>query len=68
MNHEGYQDQTAERAIAYTAKVSRAAQLDRPPQEVSDLVHVIRDVARCCGYEITNRIYLKDRKTGKEWR
>lgn len=68
MNNEGYQDQTAERAIAYASHTSRSPQPDRTPQEVTDLVHVLKDMARCCGYDISNRIYLRDRKTGKEWR
>lgn len=59
MNSEGYSDPTADRAV------KRA---DRPPQRVIDAIHVMRAVADVYGYDITNRIHLKDRKSGREYK
>ena len=46
MNPEGYQDRTAENAIAH------AARNERPPQIVTDLVHALRREAHRWGFEI----------------
>ena len=37
------------------------------PQDVIDLVHMMRALASICGYDITSRIHFRDRKTGREW-
>jgi hypothetical protein len=58
MNYEGFSDPTAEKAI-------NAA--DRTPQDVIDLVHMMRALASICGYDIASRIHFRDRKTGREW-
>lgn len=57
MNHEGYKDPTAERAI-------RAA--NKQPKYVRDVIHVLRVVASLVGFRITE-LRLEDRKTGKEY-
>lgn len=62
MNPEGYQDRTAENAIAH------AARNERPPQIVTDLVHALRRETHRWGFEIEGRITLRDVETGKEWR
>ena len=59
MNAEGYQDPTADKAI------KRA---DKPPEQVSELIRTIKAVAALAGYEITNRIHLKDQKTGRKYK
>lgn len=59
MNHEGYKDPTAENAI----KAATA-----PPEELKRAIKILKAVAKVYGYEITNRIILKDLKTGEEWR
>lgn len=59
MNAEGYQDPTADKAI------KRA---DKPPEQVSELIRTIKAVAALAGYEITNRIQLKDLKTGRTYK
>ena len=58
MNQEGYSDPTADKAVW---------EADKPPQEILDLVYVMRKMAGICGYDITSRIHFRDRKTGKEW-
>ena len=51
MNAEGYPDPTADKAI------KRA---DKAPEQVSELIRTIKAVAALAGYDITNRIHLKD--------
>ncbi|PNH18665.1 hypothetical protein B6K86_08695 [Lachnospiraceae bacterium] len=59
MNVEGYQDPTAEQAVRGASKA---------PEQVSELIRTFKAVAALAGYEITNRIYLKDQKTGRTYR
>lgn len=56
MNAEGYPDPTADKAI------KRA---DKAPEQVSELIRTIKAVAALAGYEITNRVQMKNRKTGR---
>lgn len=58
-NSEGYSDPTAGQAIT---------EADTPPKTVSELVKAFKSIAGLAGYEITNRIWLKDKETGREWR
>lgn len=58
-NSSGKADPTA-----YTA--TRPIQEDE--QRVSDLVHVIRYVAKNAGFEIINRIEFRDRRSGRIYR
>lgn len=57
-NAESYPDPTASKAIH---------EADRAPDQISQVVHLMRDIASLAGLEITNRIHLRDRATGKEW-
>lgn len=41
---------------------------DRPPGEVTKLVRLLKYIADWNGFEITGRIWLRDRKTGREYR
>ena len=59
MNREGYKDPTADRAIR---------EADKVPERVSDLIHIIKKLVEICDCEVTGRIWLKDKKTGKEYR
>lgn len=59
MNAEGYKDPTAERACA---------EADRAPDDVVALVHLMRSLAALHGYELEGWVWLKDKKTGREWR
>lgn len=58
MNAEGYKDPTADNAI------KRA---DKAPERVAELVRVLKATAALAGYDITNRIHLKDQKTGRRY-
>lgn len=56
MNAEGYPDPTADKAIR---------RADKAPEKVSELIRTIKAVAALAGYEITNRVQMKNRKTGR---
>ena len=58
-NGEGYRDPTASDAIR---------EADQPPKHVKAAVSRMKMIARWHGLEVTNRIWLKDTKTGREWR
>lgn len=62
-NKEGYNDPTAYAAIS---KIQR----DEIEQQrrVSELVHVLKFIIDKSGFELTARIELRDKKTGKEYR
>ena len=58
-NGEGYMDLTAAAAIK---------EADRHLEEVSRLVKLLKYLAEWGGFEVTNRIWLRDKKTGREYR
>lgn len=58
-NGEGYVDPTAAAAIK---------EADRHPEEVSRLVKLLKYLADWNGFEIANRVWLRDKKTGREYR
>lgn len=53
-NGSGCRDAVAEEAIR---------KADRAPQEISELVDVIKKIAKAYGYDIAGRIAFQDRKT-----
>lgn len=58
-NKEGYTDKTAGDAI-------KAA--DAQPENVTWLINTIRQLAHLLGYEVVDRIIIRDKDTGREWR
>lgn len=58
-NKEGYPDPTASTAI-------RAA--DRQPEKVTRVIELMKYIAEWSGFEVTNRIWLRDKETGREHR
>lgn len=58
-NGEGYHDRTAGEAIK---------EADRPPEKVTRAVTLIKYIADWCGLEITHRVWLRDKETGREYR
>ncbi len=63
LNAEGYHDPTAYEGLKPIIKDESKRQ-----QRVSDFVDLMKRFANMCGYEIMNRVVLKDLKTGKEYR
>ena len=62
-NSEGYYDPTAYEGLKPIIKEDAERQ-----KRVSDFVDLMKRFANMCGYEILNRVALKDKKTGKEYR
>lgn len=63
-NSEDYADPTAFAAISSVTREENA-ELD---SRVNFLIKVIKFIADGAGFDITNRIELRDRKTGKEFK
>jgi hypothetical protein len=59
-NHEGYADPTAFNALKNICKEESDQQ-----KRVSDLVSVLKYVIDAAGFDLMNRIELRDRSTGK---
>lgn len=62
-NSEGYNDPTAHDAMTKVLSEERE-QLRR----VNMVISVIKSVVELAGFELTARIVLRDRKTGREYR
>lgn len=59
MNSEGYKDETAERAIRHATQT---------PDDVMQVIRMMKAVASVAGFDVIGRIQLKDRASGKEFR
>jgi hypothetical protein len=62
-NSEGYHDPTAYEALKPIIKDDSIQQ-----KRVNDLVFVLKYIIDKAGFELSNRVALKDKKTGKEYR
>lgn len=62
-NGEGYYDPTT-----FYGMKSMVSEESKEAKKVHRLVNQLKDLAESEGYEITNRIVLKDKKSGKEFR
>lgn len=62
-NSEGYYDPTAYEGLKPIIKEEAAQQ-----KRVSELVQVVKYIIDKAGFEMLNRVALKDKKTGKEYR
>lgn len=58
-NGEGYPDPTASEAIS---------EVDKPPERVMTAIRRIKTVADSYGFEVSGRIWLRDKTTGREYR
>lgn len=63
-NHEHYADPTAGRAFDLIAAEEREEVMNR----IKALLKIIRPAAEMAGFEIVDRIVLRDKATGKEYR
>ncbi|MDD5851594.1 MAG: hypothetical protein PUC87_05530 [Galactobacillus timonensis] len=59
MNGEKYPDPTADIAVRNA---------DRIPDNIAEVIRLMKSVASLAGLDVTNRIHLRDRATGKEWK
>ena len=62
-NCEGYADPTASVAIGHVSREESDAD-----KRAYDLVKVLKFIIRSCGFELTERIQLKDTKSGREYK
>lgn len=59
MNAECYKDPTAEQAIHNAM---------RAPSDVMQVINMMKAIAGVAGFDVVERIHLRDRTTGKEWK
>lgn len=62
-NSEGYPDKTAGQALKRVSAEER-----KHDGEVSTLITMLKQIISLAGFELTSRIELKDRQTGKEYK
>lgn len=63
-NSEGYKDPTAGTAYENIRKEERKKEAERTAA-ISALIPIMKQVAALAGFDITERIVLRDRETGK---
>lgn len=64
-NQEGYMDLTRHDAVE---NITREEREKRERARVTKLVHTVFYICNIAGFDVVDRIVLKDRKTGKVWR
>ena len=62
-NSEGYLDPTASAAISQVSREKSEAE-----KRVHDLVKVLKYIINAAGFELSERVQLKDKKTGREYK
>lgn len=62
-NIEGYADPTASCAIGEVSKIESYAD-----KRAHDLVKVLKFIIRTAGFELVDRIHIKDTKTGRDYK
>lgn len=58
VNGSGVRDPVAAKAIR---------EADRPPEDLSRAIRLMKFAADCLGFEVGERIVLIDKKTGRRW-
>ena len=59
VNGSGVRDPVAAKAIR---------EADRPPEDLSRAIRLMKIAADCLGFEVVGRIVLRDAETGRGWR
>lgn len=62
-NKEGYADHTAYEGLKPVIREDEEQQ-----KRLNNLIFVLKYIIRLAGFELLNRIELKDRKSGREYR
>lgn len=62
-NAEGYTDPTAHDAISKVVREENDRQ-----RRVSVVIGILKNAADLAGFDLVNRVVLRDRKTGREYR
>lgn len=66
-NKEGYPDPTAGEAIGMLAKEEKREERERNAA-VTSLITMLKQIISLAGFELVERIVLRDKETGKEYR
>ena len=67
-NKEGYPDPTAYKAITKADDDLAWGRMQDSEERFKKLLHVIKDICKLSGFELEERVVLKDVRTGKVWR
>lgn len=67
-NKEGYPDPTAYKAITKADADLVEERLSDAEERFKKLLYIIKDICKLTGFELEERIVLKDTKTGRVWR
>ena len=62
-NSEGYADPTASEGLKPIIREDEEQQ-----RRLNNLIFVLKYIIRLAGYDLLNRVELKDKKTGREYR
>lgn len=70
-NIEGYADPTATIAVGRVAKEEHEhteSEIHESEKRAYDLIKVLKYIIKAAGFELTERVQLKDTKTGRVYR
>lgn len=70
-NQEGYADPTATIAVGRVAKEEREhteLEIHESEKRAYDLIKVLKYIIKSAGFELTERVQVKDTKTGRVYR
>lgn len=68
-NQEGYADPTATIAVGRVSKEEREqVECEAADKRACDLIKVLKYIIKGAGFELTERVQVKDTKTGRVYR
>lgn len=67
-NSEGYKDLTAGQAIANVTRQHKEKLLKEDEERKSKLINVVKMLIELNDFELVNRIHVKSKTTGKEYK
>lgn len=68
-NQEGYADPTATIAVGrVTREQKELAECEAADKRAYDLIKVLKYIIKVAGFELTERVQVKDTKTGRVYR
>ena len=67
-NQEGYADPTATIAVGKVTREQTEFEIQESERRVNELIKVLKYTVRVAGFELTDRIQLKDIRTGRVYK
>ena len=67
-NQEGYADPTATIAVGHVVREQNEIERHESEKRAYDLIKVLKYIIRSADFELTERIQIRDTKTGREYR